>query len=233
MSKVTGKLQSVAGRMSPVSLAKLQKTRSVVSTLADDLGMVYFGAVSQRQDDHKLLRGITVSTSHIDSHYSVGTFRGYDVAMVVRSDEPEHPKHGRRKQHWTIITFDLHTSFEVPPMVITPASNDELLFGKFSQLVELPLTHSESALKFLQKFKLRGSMAKVLEIERLLSDIMFHGMITHFGDVSIEVSENTVYIYSRYKHPTRRQLESQISNGLWFAQHLDHSAEIARHELGV
>ena len=56
--------------------------RHIIKKFTNKIGLVYFGAVNQHQDDNRLVRGFTVSQSHQDDHYSVGTVEGYNVTLV-------------------------------------------------------------------------------------------------------------------------------------------------------
>lgn len=42
---------------------------AVLKKFAHKIGLVYFGVVDQHQDDHEVIRGLTVSTTHRDDHY--------------------------------------------------------------------------------------------------------------------------------------------------------------------
>ena len=78
-------------------------TKRIVNQFADEFGLVYFGYVSQRSDEHHIVRGMTVSTNHHDDHYCIGTFDTYDVVFVERSDTLRNGK----KHQWHIMEFDL------------------------------------------------------------------------------------------------------------------------------
>ena len=65
------KAKTVLNKMHPKNALKNQSTARIIQKLADDIGMVYFGYVDQRDDEHKLLRGITVSNNHDDYHFDL------------------------------------------------------------------------------------------------------------------------------------------------------------------
>src|SRR5258706_294200 len=62
-------------------------TKHAVKQFADKFHLVYFGHVNPRDDDYELVRGVTVSTTHIDNHYTVGTVEGHDLIFVERGDK--------------------------------------------------------------------------------------------------------------------------------------------------
>ena len=230
MSQKLTKTKKVLKNALPTAILRERRTKAVISKFADDVGLVYFGYTNQRSDEHRLLRGLTVSHSHVDHHYSVGSFRGYDVALVVRREKLL-ASNQRDYRYWTIVTFDLTSSYDVPHLFMTFKSRQELLEAKYVSLSELPMIHSEKATKFAQEWRLYANIGQALEVQRLLNDSMLDGISNHFDHLAIEVAENTVYIYSALKHPTRSQLERQVSNGLWFTRHLDAAADTAKRQL--
>lgn len=215
----------------PAELLRDRRTKSIISSFAEDVGMVYFGYTSQRNDEHRLLRGLTVSHSHIDRHYCVGSFQGYDIALVVRREMASNDTSDSRYRYWTIMTFDLQTSYEVPSLLMSFRQRHKLIESKYLLLNELPMIHSRSAEAFAKRWQLFARMDQALEVQSLLNDSLLQGVSNHFDHLAIEVSDNTVYIYSDIRHPNRSQLERQMSNGLWYAQQLDMAAEYARRQL--
>lgn len=215
----------------PTEILRDHHTKSTINSFAEDVGMVYFGYTSQRNDEHRLLRGLTVSHSHVDRHYCVGSFQGYDTALVVRREKLHNDEFDGRHRYWTIMTFDLHTSYDVPSMFISFRQRHELIESKYVNLHELPMIHSEVAQSFVKRWRLFAKIEQALEVQSLLNDAVLAGISNHFDHLAIEVSGDTVYVYSNLKHPTRAQLERQLSNGLWFSQQLDAAAEYARHQL--
>src|SRR5260370_886221 len=91
----------------PINLAKDLATKKAIKQLARKFKLVYFGHVSQEEARYQLLRGATSSIKHVDSHYTVGSFRGYDVTLVERRDELVFPGKAPRSYHWLIMQFDL------------------------------------------------------------------------------------------------------------------------------
>lgn len=215
----------------PSELLRERRTKSVISSFAEDVGMVYFGYTSQRNDEHRLLRGLTTSNSHVDRHYCVGSFQGYDTALVVRREKILDDTVSSRHRYWTIVTFDLHTTYDVPPLFMSYRQRRELIESKYVSLSDIPMIHSAPAQTFSKHWRLFAKMGQALEVQSLLNDALLAGISNHFDHLAVEVSDNTVYVYSDIKHPTRAQLERQMGNGLWFAQHLDAAAEYARHQL--
>lgn len=228
MKNAIRKVATVSSRIAPGNILQKKATGAVIRAFAESIGMVYFGHVNQRDDEHRLLRGVTVSNTHVDEHYSVGTYQRYDIALTVRRNAADK---SRQLPTWTIVTIDLHSDYDIPWTIMTPRANTQLVASHHTQLTELPMTHSQTALQFNQTNTLFGTMTHALEVERLFSDIILHGLTSSFRDLSVEVVDNTVYVYLQTQTPTKRELERLVSNGVWLAQHLDYTAEKAKEEL--
>ena len=56
----------------PLSIGREVATKKIIKQFAHKFDLVYFGYVNQREDEHELIRGITVAASHVDSHFCVG-----------------------------------------------------------------------------------------------------------------------------------------------------------------
>jgi hypothetical protein len=100
---------------------------------------VYFGYVDQRDDDHRLIRGHTVSATHQDNHYCIGTVRGYDVMLVLRNDVIRVPSGKEKRCHWLIVTVDLHTKTDVPHCYVGHKSRDDEFAASYRQLHPLAI----------------------------------------------------------------------------------------------
>ena len=72
--------------MTPAHAVRTRLAKKTIQNFADQVGMVYFGYADQHGDDHRLVRGHTVSYTHVDNHVCVGSVRGYDATMLIRND---------------------------------------------------------------------------------------------------------------------------------------------------
>jgi len=221
-SRLAHKARHVLHRTNPRHIVGRYSTARVVRRFADNIGMVYFGYVDQQDDDHRLLRGITVSTTHDDHYYSVGSFKGYDIALTVRRDTLAYPDKRLKDHHWTIMTFDLHTTHEVPHIYIGHhAIRDELL-ARYSELSVIAFgPHAPHSQQFLSQYTVYARMIHSVEVEQLLSPELTSVVAERFGEISLEIHDNTLYLYKPEKHPSRALLERMMNNGLWLASALD------------
>lgn len=221
--KRIARLKRAIRHMSPRHIIKSRLTKGVVQRFADKAGLVYFGHVDQRDDDHRLVRGHTVSASHVDTNYCVGSLRGYDVTLVSRNDVVL-GKNLKTEQrcHWLIMTADLKTSKDVPHFYIGHVSRRAAYASSYEQLVPLLLRTALSYPKqFLDTYAVYGRPTHALEIERLIPPEIASVIVSHFKDTSIEIEDNSVYLYIESQHPTTAQLEKIVANGLWLAKSID------------
>lgn len=218
----TVKIKKVIDKTTPAHFLRTQRTKQVLRKFADEIGMVYFGYVNPRNDEYRLVRGLTVSRSHDDHHYTVGSFKGYDISIVIRRDSLRYPDARIADHFWTIMTFDLHTRHELPRMYVAHNARRDFLAAKYTELTEQPAdlyaNHTPEARKVYTIF---GPPSKAIEVAALIQPAMLDYMAKQFRGMSVEVEDNTVYLYMTNKHPSRQHLEFMMRNGLWLAQSLD------------
>lgn len=209
------------------------KTRGYGRTMrkfADKVGLVYFGAVDQKSDRHKVVRGFTVSPSHKDSHYSVGTVGNYDIALVNRSDAVWQANGSIDIYSWLIMTFELHTKVDIPHFFLCAKNRDkrsyQALFATHHSLKETAMgILEEYTPEFISRFSLYIQPAQSIEIERLLPADTARVLSAHFWPLSIEQHENILYIYSAGEQITPGLLNTMIESGLWLAKTIDSRSE--------
>ncbi len=220
------KLKRVQRAVNPRHLTKAFGTRRMIKNFADQLGLVYFGGVDQSSDEHRLVRGITTSNTHRDDHYCVGTFHNYDVALVVRRDGLSYPDKRVKHHEWTILTVDLHTSREVPHIFIAHAKTRELLLAKYSHLVPLMIGYGQPGQQdFWSKYSVLAKLEQFVTVENMLSSEILTAIGTSFGDLAVELHENTIYLYLAKEYPTKVELETMLKNGIWLAERIDQLAQ--------
>ena len=217
-SKLTSLLKRSIGSQS-------QAVKKAVIEFAEESGMVYFGYVSQRGDDHHILRGMTVSTKHHDDHYCIGTYDGYDVVFVERSDVL-----GNGKSHvWHILEFDLKTNDDIPHVFIGSKNRGhgfhELLELKYPNVkpINLGATQTYPA-QFTDSFGVYTTPAHAVTTEKLVTPDVANMMATHFGGLAVEMTDQALYVYSEKSHVSSELLEAMLKNGAWLAQKLDENS---------
>ncbi len=217
MGRVLHHTAKIARRVLPGHIVRHQRTRAVIQRLADRLGLVYFGYVDQRDDDHRLVRGSTVSTTHDDYHYTVGSFQGYDVSLVVRRDSLRYSDKRLKEHFWTIVTVDLHSEVDAPHVYIAQHTVRDEMVSRLTHLTALP----QAGDAFSKQYTLYGSMGQFIMVQSLFMQPVRDVIAREFIGTSVEVVDGTVYLYLIEKHPSRTQLERLVRNGIWLAQTID------------
>ena len=208
--------------MTPGHIVKTRMTRRVIEEFADKIGMVYFGYVDQKDDEHRLVRGHTVSGTHVDNHYAVGSLRGYDIALVSREDTIMTRARKQRRYHWLIATIDLHAHMDVPHIYIGHRNREEAFKASYEQLHPIDIgMYAEYSAKFTQDYIVYGVPGEGIEIEQTITPQIADVISHHFQQASIEIEDNTIYLYIESQHPDEVLLEKMLSNGLWLAEAID------------
>ena len=205
----------------PSHIVKNRITKRSFERITEKVGMMYFGSVSQREDEHRLVRGHTVSATHIDDHYSVGSINGYDCMLVLRNDVVVKHKHPRVESrcHWLICSIDLKTQHDVPHIYIGHASRDELFKASFERLIPLNMTGFTE--RFNDHYTIYGRATYGDAIQQYIDPLTAETIAMHFKNASIEIEDNTLYLYIESKHPDEVLIEKMLSNGLWLAEVID------------
>lgn len=203
-------------------LPSSQATKRLVTNFAERAGMVYFGYVSQMGDDHHIVRGLTVSTKHVDDHYCIGTYEGYDVVFVERSDSLRSGK----RHIWHILEFDLKAKVDIPHMFIGSGTHGhgfhELLKTKYPTLQPAVLgATGVYPTEFTSHFSVYVTPAHAVFMEQLLTPDVAAAVAAHFKGLVVEITEQALYVYSEKTHLSSELLDTMLQNGAWLVEQLD------------
>ena len=210
----------------PAKVIQSSLHKRVFTQFADKYGLVYFGYVDQRSDEHRLVRGLTVSGSYRDNHYCIGSFGGYDITLVERSDTLHFPGKPSKNHTWIIMEFDLHTSEDLLHLFVGLHTHSDAfyshLFTKFSHLTKVPLaSYGGYDPQFLQRYAVYSSPSQFESAHQFISPDMAKIISEHFGSLTFEIVENCLYVYTEHQHPTSQLLEKMLKNGMWLAKIID------------
>lgn len=203
----------------------------VVKKIANKFGLIYFGSVDQHSDDHKVVRGFTVSSTHDDDSYCVGNIGCYGITIVDRNDVVWNAGGEYFSHNWLIIAIELNTKQRVPHFLLSANNHDMKpysgLFSSYPNMMPVKFGTFESYdQEFLNRFTVYARPAKSFEIERLLPEKSSRVIGAHFWPLSIEQHDNVIYVYAANEKLSQGLLETMIENGLWFAKDLDEQAEL-------
>lgn len=203
--------------LQPAAKAKLK----IVQNFAERTGLVYFGFVSQRNDEHHLIRGVTVSVNHADNHYCIGSVDEYDIMFVERTDSIQ------KKLHcWYILQIDLRTKRDIPHTFITSAKNEQSLRGLIETNYPLlsPMRLGATALypdNFTLAYRLITNPAHVVDVEHWIQPKTAALIATHFTGFEVEISHNSLLVYADKTKLSSDLLDTLLTNSLWLARTLD------------
>jgi len=207
---------------SPLFYARGKAFKSV----SKRLGFVYFGMVNQHEDDHDVIRGFSASTSHKDSHYSVGAFSDYDVQLVDRYDALPTANGKIIEHNWSIVQLTLKSSQALPHVFLQPlqAHTDSYsrFFAIFNQLQKVSSLFAASRpADFTQRYAVFASTAHIQAIDDLLSQKVVQLISTQFWPLGIEISHGKLLVYTAENRPSKAALESMISSAISLAEIID------------
>jgi hypothetical protein len=212
----------------PAKVIQSRLHQRVFQQFADKIGLVYFGYVNQRSDEHRPVRGLTMSARHVDNHYCIGSFGGYEVTLVERTDTLTFPGKPAKHHTWVIMTFNLHIAVDLPHVFVGLHAHSETfyahLFTKFSGLHKIDLgmfgIHDQA---FTDRYAIFAQPAKSIEVQQLFDPSVTKVIADHFGSLTIEIADNQLYVYAQ-QPPTQAVLETMIKYGAWLAETIERRA---------
>lgn len=215
------KLKHISARNSLVSRVRKQ----VIMRFTNKLSFVYFGHVDQHDDEHHIIRGLTVSSTHHDESYSVGSYDGYDISIVDRHDIVQSPTGEERSHRWLIFEFDLHNN-DIPHIFLGGHNHRDSsyakLFTSVPSMQPVPLgTLENHSNEFEARYSLFANPTQFIEVEKLFTAEVTRTIAAHFWPLAAEIYEGALYVYSDNVHITSGLLDTIFQNGLWLAKQLD------------
>jgi hypothetical protein len=198
--------------------------RRTFKQLADKFHLVYFGHVNPRDDDYELVRGVTVSTTHVDNYYTVGTIKDHDVIMVERSNNIHFPGKPPTHYSWVILQVDLHRG-GLPHIFVDIRQQDETfystLFTKLPQFQDITHIFSGRDNELVRRGKVFGYPQHYAEIGEVLTPEVTLPLIRDYKQFDYEIHGDKLYIYASKIRPTLVVLQDMVHVGLTLAQQLD------------
>jgi hypothetical protein len=226
-NKISHTLQSTLRRIGVASRIR----RRMIVRFSEKVGFVYFGSVDQHSDDHHIIRGLTVSISHHDDNYSVGSFDGYDVSIVDRIDSDE-TESGRLITHnWLIFEIDLHTTADIPHFFLGSHTHKDSayarLFSSVGAMQTIPIgTFEPYNDEFTKRYSMFTTPVHFLDVERIITSTTARSVAAHFWPLAIEVYDNSLYVYADNQSISMHLLDTMLQNGLWLAKIIDNGSDI-------
>lgn len=204
--------------------------KRLMTQFVKKIGLIYFGTVDQHKDEHRVVRGFTISSSHRDYHYSVGSVDGYDITLVDRSNMIPQKDGSIVDYNWLIMVFDLHTKIDIPHLFINSNNYNsaayDTLFDIFPILTPVILgTFENYDPEFTSRFTIYTQPSDFIEVERLFPARTTRVLSAHFWPYSSEVKDGVLYIYSNGNHISQNTLDTMLEIGVWIAKQIDSQIE--------
>lgn len=188
-------------------------------------GLVYFGVVDQHDDEHEVIRGLTVSTTHRDSHFAVGSFDGYDVSMVDRFDVGYNAYRKPIEHSWLIFQVNLQ-DVALPHVFFKPLGHSPEAYNKFFTAFNtlhiinnvFDTVHSN---EFHARYQVYGLATHANELETSLTTQVTQTIAARFWPHAIEIYEGKLYIYITENRLSETVLSATLQGATWLASVLD------------
>jgi hypothetical protein len=202
-----------------------RRHKKILKAVSEQTGLVYFGSVDQHNDEHAIIRGITASSTHRDSHMSVGSINGYDVQVVDRSDSIENHTGKLSNHHYIVCEIQLRKNHDLPHILVVPKGQRIVHFeGAFTtpHMQPLPLTGNIGySHEFASRYDIKTAPTHFERVKQLLDPALTRTLAAHFWPLAIEFHNQKLYVYTNEKKMTRPLVENLIQNGLWLAGQID------------
>jgi len=227
---VARSLRTIFTRILRHNSPTLRSRGSVVRRFAEKVGLVYFGSVDQYDDEHEIIRGLTASTTHQDSHYAVGAYDGYDISMVDRFDVIVDPQGHATEHMWLIIRINLETQQTLPHFFLAPVGHSPHAYNKFyNAYTHLKAINtqfsSDHSHEFHARYQLHAASAHIQAIESLFTPSVTHTIAARFWPHAIEFFDGSLYLYTTDTKLTSTLLESSLESAVWLARAIDQAED--------
>lgn len=204
--------------------------KRVVRKFSDKTGLIYFGAVDWQKDDFIPIKGFSVSAKHIDNHYCVGTFEGYDLKLVNRCDALVKNDGSFFYNNFLIVSINLKTEVDIPHIFLDSNNHNEVMFdllfmtSKNLKNIELGVFENYSH-EFTTRYTMYANPMDNIMVQKLFNANLTQVLASHLWPLSVEIQDNILYIYASADKASIHTLETMTTVGMWIAKNIDSLAE--------
>ncbi len=195
-------------------------TKQIIKQFAGKHHMVYFGHVDPREDEYELVRGLTLSTSHVDNHYTVGAYQGRDVIVVERRNTLTFPNKPPSTYRWLIAQIDLRRG-GLPHIFIDCNHHDATFYANAflsrQGMQDLGSYFGGVSQTFAQKAKLFAKTTDYGAVGALITPEVGETIAQHFAQFDYECFDDRVLVYASNHVATPNLLEDMLRVGTWLA----------------
>jgi hypothetical protein len=199
---------------------------AVIKRVATLLGLVYFGSLDHN-DEHEVIRGVTVSTSHRDTHSVIGSYDGYDVSIVDRDDIIKHDTMAAHRR-WAIIQVRLKHTPIAGAIMLLPHDTRHHYAHAFSGLRHMQpidgLVDVPYSQEFLRRYSLLAPSHQAPDVNHLMTPALADLAALKLWPHAVELKDTTLLVYITEDRLSETVLRVAIESALWLADSLDQSA---------
>lgn len=181
---------------------------------------------------HRVIGGLTASTTHHDYNYMYGTIDSYAVRVVDRRDVVmgEARAVGVR---WIITEIDLQHNSDVPHIFIAPNGSDRVpysrLFRTAPALTPIDLGSSQHyPVDFGTHYTLYARPSVAQLCEALLTPYVAKHIVARLFPHAIELHHGRLYVYASHTLITRPIIDTLVGQAVWLAKTLDNNSSAQR-----
>lgn len=200
-------------------------TKRVFKHICEQFDLVYFGSVSQHADEHQMVRGFTLSPSHTDRHYCVGTVAHRDLILLERTDTISFPDKPSRPYTWTILQIDL--AVRVPAHIILNSHQyDDIVYRRLFTALHT-MRQADATMfaghdpTFVGAFRVYSAPQQLDHVVRLLPPDTTSVLGHHFAGFDYELSGERLLVYYPTAAPTATRIELMSKAGIWLAGEIE------------
>ncbi|MDN5835328.1 MAG: hypothetical protein L0H36_01700 [bacterium] len=220
-------------RVTPTNIIDRNLQRKTIMNFVERHGLVYFGYVNHLADEHRIIRGLTVSPHQRDNHYAIGTFDGYDVAFVQRTVQDGLSKKSKNLK-WLVFEIDLQSQIDLPHIFIGSNAHSgdfyKKLFSTFVYFRQNKLSiFDQKSSSINNKYSLYTAPAYLVSARNLINEALAEQIAINFFPLAIEISSGSIYIYADNQRATPNLLTKMLKNSVWLARQLDQQIQSTRY----
>lgn len=196
-------------------------TKRIIKQFAAKYSFVYFGFVDPREDEYELVRGVTVSTTHVDNHYTVGSYNGHDIIVVERRNKLTFPGKPDTTYKWLIMQADLKRG-GLPHIFIDTRHHDAVFYANAftasSQMQDITQYVVPQGTAFAEHCKLWANPALYQTVAKVVTPEIAETLARHFNQFDYEFFEDRVLVYACNTVVTPLLLQDMLRISIWLAE---------------
>lgn len=202
------------------------KTKQIIKSADETYSLVYFGTVSQTDDEHKPIKGVTFSPHHVDRHYSVGTVEGFDITLLERTDSLSAPGKSTEDYRWLLLRVELKPSIKLAHVLMDTAQHEQTyyskMFAKFGRLH--PTNHcfdDPGYGEFTDAFHCYTTPDNLDHLAGLIAPETAQTLLQHFPKFDVEWFDNQIIVSTPDQLMTQQTIEMMLREALWLARYFE------------